>query len=81
MKAFVQHQYKDSDKLVIQALIPFAELNKRAIFTQKVLSNDVVSDRSLLEVEGNADYYQRRLNPIRLKEIKKYIFNAILDEK
>lgn len=81
MKAFVQHQYKDSDKLVIQALIPFAELNKRAIFTQKVLSNDVVSDRSLLDVEGNADYYQRRLNPIRLKEIKKYIFNAILDEK
>lgn len=81
MKAFVQHQYKDSDKLVIQALIPFAELNKRAIFTQKVLSNDVVSDRSLMDVEGNADYYQRRLNPIRLKEIKKYIFNAILDEK
>ena len=81
MKAFVQHQYKDSDKLVIQALIPFSELNNRAIFTQKVLSNDVYSDRSLSEVEGNAEYYQRRLNPLRLKEIKKYIYNTILDEK
>lgn len=67
--------------MVIQALIPFTELNSRAIFTQKVLYNDVVSDRDLSDVEGNADYYQRRLSPVRLREIKRYIYNAILDEK
>jgi DGQHR domain-containing protein len=81
MKAFVQHKYKDSDKLVLQALIPFVELNKNALFTQKVLYDDIVSDRNLSEVDGNADYYQRRLDPKRLKEIKKYIYNSILDEK
>lgn len=81
MKAFVQHQYKNSDKLVLQALIPFVELNRNALFTQKVLYNDVVSDRNLTEVDGNADYYQRRLDPKRLKDIKKYIYNSILDEK
>lgn len=81
MKAFVQHKYKDSDKLVLQALIPFVELNSNALFTQKVLYNDIVSDRNLADVDGNADYYQRRLDPKRLKEIKKYIYNSILDEK
>lgn len=80
MKAFVQHQYKDSDKLVLQALMPFVELNSKALFTQKVLYNDIVTDRDLTDVEGNADYYQRRLDPKRLREIKKYIYNSILDE-
>lgn len=81
MKAFVQHQNKDSDKLVLQALIPFVDLNKSALFTQKVLYNDVVADNNLLDVEGNANYYQRRLDTRRLREIKKYIYNSILDEK
>lgn len=81
MKAFVQHNYKDSDKLVLQALIPFVELNRNAFFTQKVLYDDIVSDRNLSDVDSNADYYQRRLDPKRLKEIKKYIYNSILDEK
>lgn len=81
MKAFVQHQYKDSDKLVLQSLIPFVELNAKALFTQKVLYNDIVSDGDLTDVERNASYYQRRLDPKRLREIKKYIYNSILDEK
>lgn len=67
--------------MVLQALIPFVELNQKALFTQKVLYNDVVSENSLSEVDGNADYYQRRLDSKRLKDIKKYIYNSILDEK
>ena len=82
MKALVQHRIPDSDKAVLQALIPFLDLNSRAIFTQKVLSNDVESETDLFsDVEANVEFYQRRLDVSRLREIKKYIFNSVLDEK
>lgn len=82
MKAFVQHRFPDSDKAVIQGLVSFVELNSRALFTQKVLSNDVQGDESLFyDVDANAEYYQRRLDRNRIREIKKYIYNSVLDER
>lgn len=81
MKAFVQHYESDSDKMVLQSLVPFTELNAKALFTQKALSNEIETDANLMGVDANAEYYQRRLDPRRLREIKKYIYNAILDER
>lgn len=81
MNAFVQHSGNDSDKMVLQALVPFTELNEKALFTQKALSNDIDSAYNLNGVEANADYYQRRLDPKRLRDIKRYIYNSILDER
>lgn len=83
MKAFIQHTPVTviSDKMVLQTLIPFTILNSRAIFTQKALSNDIVINKKIMEVEGNANYYQRSLDLKRLRDIKKYIYNSVLDEK
>jgi len=77
----VQHSHPASDKLVIQALVPFKLLYDKAIFTQKSIEGLQLDDTDQTEVVKNTQYYQRKLNQERLKEIQKFIVDTILDEK
>ena len=81
MIAAVQHSHPASDKLVIQALVPFKLLYEKAIFTQKSIEGLQTDDTDQTEVVKNTQYYQRKLNQERLKEIQKFIVDTILDEK
>ena len=81
MIAAVQHRHPASDKLVLQALVPFKLLFERAIFTQKTVEGNFTEDAADKMVDKNTQYYQRKLNQERLKEIQKYIVDTILDEK
>lgn len=81
MIAAVQHSHPASDKLVIQALVPFKLLYEKAIFTQKSIEGIQPDDANQTEVVKNTQYYQRKLNQERLKEIQKFIVDTILDEK
>jgi DGQHR domain-containing protein len=81
MIAAVQHSHPASDKLVIQALVPFKLLYDKAIFTQKSIEGLQLDDTDQTEVVKNTQYYQRKLNQERLKEIQKFIVDTILDEK
>lgn len=80
MKAFIQSSKQNADKMVVQALVPFKELKDKAIFTQKELSLSNAGSGNRFDVRLNSDYYQRRLDPNKLKKIQKYIINSILDE-
>lgn len=81
MIAAVQHRHPASDKLVLQALVPFKLLYKRAMFTQKSVEGQSIEAEDGMEVERNTQYYQRKLNQDRLKDIQKFIVDTILDEK
>ena len=81
MIAAVQHRHPASDKLVLQALVPFKLLYERAIFTQKTVEGNFTEDDADKAVDRNTQYYQRKLNQERLKEIQKFIVDTILDEK
>lgn len=81
MKAFIQHSNPNSDKKVLQALVPFMELCAHAIFTQKASTTEISNKKTFQNVEANAEYYQRLLDHKRINEIQEYIYNAILDEK
>lgn len=81
MKAFIQHSNPDSDKKVLQALVPFMELCAHAIFTQKASTTELSNKKTYQNVEANAEYYQRWLDSNKVNDIQEYIYNAILDEK
>lgn len=81
MKAFIQHSNPNSDKKVLQALVPFMELCAHAIFTQKASTTELSNKKTFQNVEANAEYYQRLLDHKRVNDIQEYIYNAILDEK
>lgn len=80
MRAFVQHKRADTDKMVLQALVPFRELMDHALFTSKANPNDSTSNYKVL-AEESLEYYQRRIDNERLKDIQKYIIRAITDEQ
>lgn len=80
MRAFVQHKRADSDKMVLQALVPFTVLKEHALFTSKANPNDSTSNYKLL-AEESLEYYQRRIDNERLKDIQKYIIRAVSDEQ
>lgn len=75
--ASVQHIHNNSGKLVLQALVPFVDLIKYAVFTQR--SDEYFDSED--GVEKSNEYYQRRMNSRRLKEIQQYIFRSILAER
>ena len=79
MRAFVQHKHDDSDKMVLQALVPFTELKEHALFTSKANPNDSTSNYKML-AEESLEYYQRRIDNERLKDIQKFIIRSISDE-
>lgn len=81
MIATIQHRHPASDKMVLQALVPFKVLYENAIFTQKSITDNVKTVDDESAVEQNTQYYQRKLNAERLKEIQKFIVDTILDEK
>lgn len=81
MRAFVQHRQENSDKMVLQALVPFRVLMDYALFTCKANPNEYIAEDYKRLAEENLDYYQRRINADRLKDIQKFIINAILEEK
>ena len=77
IKTFVHHRHGESGKLVLQGLVPFTDLLNCAVFTQRV---DNYSDDEI-DIEKSNEYYQRRLNPNRLKEIQQYIYQTIVNEQ
>lgn len=81
MIASVQHSHPASDKMVLQALVPFTLLCERAIFTQKSVDGVQADDSFDKEVDRNTHYYQRKLNQERLKDIQRFIVETIIDEK
>lgn len=80
MRAFIQHRRADSDKMVLQALVRFTDLKEHALFTSKANPNDSSSNYKRL-AEESLDYYQRRIDNERLKDIQKYIIRAVSDEQ
>lgn len=80
MRAFIQHKHADSDKMVLQALVPFKELKEHALFTSKANPNDSTSNYKML-AEESLEYYQRRIDNERLKEIQMFIIRSISDEQ
>lgn len=80
MRAFIQHKHAESDKMVLQALVRFTDLKEHALFTSKANPNDSSSNYKML-AEESLEYYQRRIDNERLKDIQKYIIRAISDEQ
>lgn len=81
INAFIQHSKPNSDKMVLQALVPFVDLMKHALFTSKANPNEYLADKYDKLAEENLEYYQRRINSDRLKDIQKFIITAILEEQ
>ena len=81
MKAFLQNNHKNSDKLVLQALVPFKELKDKVLFTCKANPNSSIQKDAKALAKENMDYYQRRIDEKRLKAMQEYIIGCILDEK
>lgn len=79
MKAFVLNGDERSQKLTIQANIPFVELYKKARFSYMTdpATNPYDGDVNLPRNE----FYQRRVDDRRVSSIKSFIKNAILGEK
>lgn len=81
MKAFLQHKHKDSDKRVLQTLIPFMGLKDSVLFTCKANPNSSIQKDAKALTKENIDFYQRRIDEKRLKSIQAYIIGSILDER
>lgn len=81
MKAFLQYKHKESDKKVLQALIPFVELKDCVLFTCKANPNQHIQKESKELAKSNAAYYQRRIDDKRLRSMQDYIISSILDER
>ena len=79
MKAFVLNGNESQQKLLIQANIPFVELFKSATFT---FMRDPINDpyEDVDKVPHN-EFYQRRTDPKRVKEIAGYIRTTVLKQK
>ena len=70
-----------SQKLVLQACIPFIELGKHAVFSymRDPNENPYKTDDEDDKTERNK-FYQRRIDKSRISKIKEFIRSAILDE-
>lgn len=80
MKAFIQHSGQNTDKAVLQALVPFMTLKDSVVFTNK--SNPNGEDKQKSDVsESSYQYYQRRIDMTRIRQIEDFIIDSILDEK
>lgn len=68
----------DSQKLILQANIPFTFLYDKVRFTHM---KDDTADPLNDDAEESNKYYQRRVDPKRIESIKNHIREAILNEK
>lgn len=74
MRVYVLNGDNASQKLILQACIPFVDLKENARFFYRTPSNPY-SDSGEEKVP---EYYQRRLDDKRIEVIKKYLRSAIL---
>lgn len=79
MKVYVLSGDEKSQKLILQANIPFLELYRNAIFSYMSDPSDDPYDED--EKTPRNEFYQRRVDDNRVKVIKKYIKESILSEK
>ena len=78
MKAFVLNGNESQQKLLIQANIPFIELYKSATFT---FMRDPINDPyELVDKVPHNEFYQRRTDSKRVREIARYIRRSVANE-
>lgn len=84
--ATVLNGNRDANKYILQANIPFTDLNNdrvRFTYMEDPAADPYAfdsDDPEALAKESSQSFYQRRVNEDRVKEIKKFIFDSILDE-
>lgn len=74
--AFVLNGDEQSQKLIIQACVPFRELMQKAHFAYRKYPSD--NPYNFDAFEDNNKSYQRNINQERVKEIVKYLKSSIL---
>ena len=79
MKAIIQQSTPVSGKFVLITAIRFVDLIKKAELTYKT-TDDEDSD-SFIEAEGDRDFYQRRIDQDRVKDISNYIKKSLSSKK
>lgn len=77
MKANVLSGDEKSQKLLLQACIPFVDLKDNARFFYR---EDPAQNPYKPKTGKEDEYYQRKIDENRVKNIKKYIGNAILND-
>lgn len=71
MKAYILSGNENQQKLLVQANIPFVELYRSATFT---FMRDPINDPyEMVDNVPHNEFYQRRTNPKRVKEIARFI--------
>lgn len=78
MKAFVLNGDENSQKLILQASIPFTELMSKAQFAYRVNPSD--NPYAINNESDNDRNYQRTINTERVKGIVKYLKNSIIQD-
>lgn len=78
INAFVLSGDVSSQKLVLQVNIPFVDLNKYATFT---FMQDPTDDPYRETIESRNEFYQRRTDDSRIREIKGFIRSSILRQQ
>lgn len=80
MRAYIQHQDKEGQKLILQALVPFIQLKDSVLFTYRANVTDWSEDKHA-QYKASMDFYQRRVDAKRSIEIKDFIRKSILQER
>lgn len=78
MKAIIQQNNPDSGKCVLLTAIRFVDLIKKAELTYKAGEDD--DSYSPFEAEGDKEFYQRRIDQDRVKEISFYIRKSLIQD-
>lgn len=81
IRALIQHSHKDSGKLVLQALIPFVDIVEAVLFTCKANPKGASAVSSQSVAKENFEYYQRRIDTTRIRQIEEFIRESILSEE
>ena len=76
MKAYILNGDEQQQKLLVQANISFLDLYRNATFT--FMRDPIYDPYDLTDVEPRNEFYQRRTDPKRVKEIAAYIRRTVL---
>lgn len=79
MKAHIQHQDSDGQKLILQALVPFPELRESVLFTYRANVSETGEDK-YAQYQASMEFYQRRVDAKRSNDIKEFVKQSILQE-
>ena len=80
MKAYIQHQDKKEQKLILQALVPFLELKDSVLFTYRANVPETSEDKHA-QYQASMEFYQRRVDAKRSNDIKEFVKKSILLER